>query len=360
MALLAAAASARAAWYEDLKLSADIRYRFEYIEEEGKHDRERDRIRVRLGVAGPLGDEASFGIRLTTAESKNGVGDPISGNQSLKDFESKKGVFFDLAYFDWKPAALPGLKLTAGKMSNPFIRVNDYLWDNDYTPEGLALNWSVGEDIRVIANAGYHWIQERSGDDDSMMLGGQIAFVAALGGGASLTVGGSLYTFTETKGRPVFDWQNSNNAYGNSTYAVVDGAATNPVYATDFRTAEGFAALTLDVGVPVTVFGSYAVNTEADRDDTGYSAGVKIGQLKAPGSVMGGYDYRWLEKDVTPGAFADSDSFGGGTDARGHKLHVAVQVLKNVQASVSLFLDEKKLSDPRDYTRLQVDLMAKF
>ncbi len=364
MTILAAMASgvplAHAAWFDNTEVKGDLRYRGEYIDEEGKDDRYRERIRARLGVSSKVNDEVKLALQLTTAESKNGEGDPISGNQSLKNFGTRKGIFFDQAYFDWKPAALPGLTLSAGKTKNPFFAVGDYLWDSDYNPEGLGLNYAVGGDVQLLANGGYHWIQERSADDDSMMYGGQLALNIKAGDMTAITFGGSYYGFTETDGAQVFDWQSSNNGYGNGTRNVVDGTTTNKVYANGFGTAEGFVQVAFDLGIPVTVFGSYSVNGEADDDDTGYMAGIKLGQAKEPGSFEFGYDYRKLEKNVFPGAFTDSDSFGGGTDAQGHRFKAAYQILKNFQSAVTFFLNEKKLADSHDYNRLQVDLIAKF
>lgn len=360
VAAFAVGTAARAAWYEEMKASADVRYRFEYIDEDGKDSRQRDRIRARLEVTAPVNKAVTLGLRLTTSEEANGEGDPLSGNTTLSNLGTKKGIFFDLAYVEWTPAVVPGLGVVAGKMSNPFLCVGDYLWDHDYTPEGIAARWSLGDEWKVRAAAAYHWIQERPADDDSMMLGGQLALVAPVADKASLTLGGSLFGFTELEGRPVLDWKDQNRPLGNHTRARIVDSQTNQVYATGFTTAEGFASLELDVGVPVVLFGSAAVNTDADEDNTGWMAGIKVGRLSRPGSVQLSYDYRRLEADVSPGAFTDSDSFDGGTDAQGHKFQVVVQAIKNVQAAVTYFHDEKHLDDPRDYHRLQVGFMARF
>ena len=96
------------------------------INEEGKDNRQRDRIRARFGVFPRVNSEVDVGIQLSTDEaSKVGVGDPISGNQTLTDEGSKKGVYLDLAYFDWHPELLKGFSLQAGKTKNPFIQVAD-------------------------------------------------------------------------------------------------------------------------------------------------------------------------------------------------------------------------------------------
>ena len=61
--------------------------------------------------------------------------------------------------------------------------------------------------------------------------------------------------------------------------------------------------------------------------------------------------------------FTDSDRWGGGTDGRGHKVYGKYQIMKNLQAGVAYFVDEKTISAPaktKDYDRLQVDLVASF
>ncbi|MCX7819778.1 MAG: putative porin [Kiritimatiellae bacterium] len=355
-----AAASTRAAWYDSIQPSADLRYRIEYIDEQHKEPRQSDRVRARVGFTAPAHEEVTLGLRLTTAEQVNGEGDPISGNKALSNFGTKKGIFLDLAYLEWTPSKIPGLKLTGGKMINPFLCVGDYLWDMDYTPEGIAANWSLGEQWKLLANAAYHWIQERPADEDSKMLGGQLALSGPVAEPITVTAGGTVYGFTEMQDRPVLDWRQQNRPYGNTTRTRLNGTQSNQVYATGFTTVEGFALVKWDSSVPVAAFAAAAVNTETDEHNTGWMAGVRIGRLAKPGSIQLGYDYRRLEADVSPGAFADSDSFGGGTDAQGHRLQLAVQLLKNVQGAITYYLNEKHLADPHDYHRLQVDFMAKF
>ena len=56
----------------------------------------------------------------------------------------------------------------------------------------------------------------------------------------------------------------------------------------------------------------------------------------------------------------DSDSWGGGTDGKGHRLSAKYQILKNWQAGVTYFINDKKIDDSTEYKRLQIDLVAKF
>ena len=44
----------------------------------------------------------------------------------------------------------------------------------------------------------------------------------------------------------------------------------------EYSIAEAFVKLGLNVGVPLAIYGDYAVNTEADKDDTGYLFGLTL------------------------------------------------------------------------------------
>jgi hypothetical protein len=356
--------SALGEWYDDGKIKGDMRYRFENIQQEGSANRNRDRIRARIGYYSRVNSDVDVGFGLTTDEAVNGLGEPISGNQTLGAQDTKKGIYVDLAYFDWHPSVAPGLDLIGGKMKNPLITVNDYLWDGDYTPEGLALNYKVGDDVQFLANGTYQWIQERSSDDDTKLFAGQAALKFKPNSDSHITVGATYHGFQKMQGFGVQDWQGANKSYGNSTTKKVSGTTTNSLYANEYKVVEGFAeAGTAVAGQSVTVFGAYAKNTDPSDNNKGYTAGLKIGKAKDPNTFELGYDYRHLEKDVFPGFLTDSDSFGGGTDGKGHKVSLTYQILKNWQAKVSYFMDKQKIASgetENDYKRLQIDLIAKF
>ncbi len=354
---------AGAEWYDDMKVKGDVRYRFENIEEEDKPGQQRDRIRMRLGVFPRLGPEVDVGIRISTGEQKGDKESPTSGNASLTDGFSGKGLFLDLAYFNWHPKMLKGLDLVGGKMKNPFIAVGDYIWDGDVTPEGLALNYHVGKKVELLVNGGYFWVQERKEkpEDDTMMYGGQAALRFKPNSDTYIMAGVSTYLFDNMEGFDVIDWSGAKKTYGNSKKDKVNAdGSTNSVYATEFTEVEGFTKVGFKAGIPVTLFASYVVNTEADENETGYMAGLTLGKASDPKTFELGYNYRYLEKDAAVGALVDSDSWGGGTDGKGHKISVKYQIAKNWQAAVSYFIDQKKIEKSTDYDRLQVDLAAKF
>ena len=119
------------------------------------------------------------------------------------------------------------------------------------------------------------------------------------------------------------------------------------------------AQIDLDTGrLPLSIFGNYIVNTEAETDgDTGFLVGFSLGKAKAPGSFAVGYNYRDLEADATVGAYADSDVFGGGTNGRGHEVALAYQLTEALQLAGTAFYSALD-PDGEDtaYTRFQLDL----
>jgi hypothetical protein len=364
MAVLLVGNAARAQeWYETMKVKGDLRYRYEDIKEEGKDNRQRDRIRARVGVFPRINKEVDAGVQLSTDESKApGNADPISGNQTLTDGGSKKGVYLDLAYFDWHPELLKGFSFQGGKTKNPFIQVApDFPIDPDFNPEGLAGKYHIGDEIEFLANAGYQWLMERSSADDTKMYAGQAAVNYKPKQDVHVMVGGTYYGFQNMEGYDVLDYKAGNSGYGNSTtLGSVSGGTTNKAYAGEYSPIEGFAEIGFKVGLPITLYGSFLQNGDADDNNQGYIGGIRIGQLADPKTFELSYDYRQLEKDAFVGFLADSDSWGGGTDGQGHKVSAKYQILKNWQAGLAYFYDQKGVEDGTDYKRLQVDLVAKF
>jgi hypothetical protein len=94
--------------------------------------RQRLRMRARFNVRGRVTDEFEWGLRLATGS----FADMISTNQTLTDFFTRKPFALDQAYVTYKPKALPGFQVQAGKFETPWTRT-ELTWDNDISPEGL-------------------------------------------------------------------------------------------------------------------------------------------------------------------------------------------------------------------------------
>ncbi|HEX8146343.1 MAG TPA: putative porin [Pyrinomonadaceae bacterium] len=99
--------------------------------------RQRLRLRARFGVRGKAGDEFEWGLRLATGS----FADVISTNTTLTDFFTRKPFALDQAYLTYKPKALPGFQVQAGKFDTPWTRT-ELTWDNDISVEGLSESYT--------------------------------------------------------------------------------------------------------------------------------------------------------------------------------------------------------------------------
>jgi hypothetical protein len=325
-----------------VRIKADLRYRYEAIDEEGREDRDRQRIRARIGIVGNVSESVELGVQFAT-----GGDDPRSTNQTLGGDGSTKSLGTDLAYAKWR--ATDGMDVIFGKMKYPWVRMPvSYFFDSDYHPEGLAVMYDTGG--MVFANA--HWLQiaERSADDDSSVWGGQLGLRGKLGGvGLSGMV--AFQDFVNVQG---FSPCYQNDCNGNT----VDGDG-NLVYDYDMAYAGG--GLSFDAGLPVGVFAGYVVNLDADEDDTGWTVGARLGRRSAPGTWELAALYQDMEKDAFYGGLVDSDFAAGNTDGRGYVLKGAYGLANNIGLVFTYFANEIDVTaDKRDYDKYQLDVSWKY
>ncbi len=99
--------------------------------------RQRLRYRIRFNVRGRIGDEFDWGLRLASGS----FADVISTNQTVTDFFTRKPIGIDQAYFTYKPKALPGFQIQAGKFDTPWTRT-ELTWDNDISVEGVSESYT--------------------------------------------------------------------------------------------------------------------------------------------------------------------------------------------------------------------------
>ena len=338
---------------DGISMKGDVRLRYENIDvDDGRDDRDRSRIRARLSLSGGITETVTAHLRIAS-----GGDDPISTNQSFDDGFSTKDFGLDRAYVDW--AVQNGLNVWAGKMKQPFNRTGDLTFDDDLSPEGGALRYSgSATDVTdVYANASVWVAEERSGGDDTTMLGVQAGVDSDASDTLSVGAGVSFYYWDNMQGFETLGGSAGNTVAG-------DGAG-GTTYVNDYEVFEVSLTLAMtpaQISVPIDVYGNYIVNNGADSGGaTGYLVGVQIGTAKAPKTWSFDYNYRDLEADATVGAFTDSDSFGGGTNGEGHRLEGRYAITDNIQSSLVLFL--QKL-DPdgadTDYTRLHADISFRF
>jgi hypothetical protein len=377
-------------WVGRFTWKGDLRYRNEDIKQElVPGDRNRDRIRARLGTVAKVNDTVTAELQLSTGETfvNGGYGDARSSNQTLTDANSRKRIWLDTAFLQWKPNA--NWTATLGKQRYPWVRpANIVFFDGDINPEGVAINWQQGAD-GLFAAAWYVQLMERNagplGGADSTMAGGQFGWRGPIGGGGRLTVAGSYYDHGAVKGYNAVQDQAlgqatgiPNQAFGNTT---ATGAACKMgltvCIADDFNIYEGLAELTFQVsGRPLTFSADYSKNNKADFGttfkglDTAFAGGVNYGRVSGFGSWEIGWTYQKIENDALYGQWVDSDFGGGSTGTQGHIFRFNYGLGRNFRFNTTYFMNDTNIDVPvtasgvtlteRKYKRLQLDVVATF
>ena len=342
-----------AEWYEKIKLKGDFRFRHELIQKEEKEDRNRWRLRFRLGINAVVTDSWSVSSRLAT-----GSDDPVSTNQSLGGGFYTKDFRLDRAYVDFHPVSVKGLNIILGKMGVPFWKVEktELIWDGDLSPGGIALKYKnkPSDAVDIFFAAGSFYVNERKEDKDAILYGGQAGIKVKPGDRVQIAVGAGYYDYENVKDYPGPFL--GTKFFGNSYYDL-DGT---DVFLYDYNIAEVLGELALKMDkLTVIVYGNYVNNTDPDTLNTGYLVGgtVKHGKDKGNFKLYG--NYRKVEKDVVIGVFTDSDFIGGGTDGKGFEFGASYGIANKVDLALTYFLN-KIGEDEVDYKRLQVDLKMKF
>ena len=338
-------------WTEKISFQGDFRYRHELIDEETKDQRNRHRIRARIGMYADITDDVKFGFQIAS-----GSDNPVSSNQTLGDGFSTKNLGINFAYFEWMPSAVDGFTVKGGKFKNPWYKPgkSELIWDSDWNPEGVTANYHADlKTTNPFVIASMLWVEEEKTDEDNLLIGGQGGIKFSFHEGKShVTVGGSYFTYTDAKGTDTF--VDAADSFGNS----LDTAG---LYANDYDIVEAFLELRINVKeIPFTFTVDYVINSGADEDNSGYLFGVRFGKVKKAGAIAGRYIYREVEKDAVLGAYTDSDFIGGGSDGKGHEVGIDVGLAKKVTASASYFINQKGIDDSKDYNRLQLDVKFKF
>ncbi len=332
-------------WADRIKLSGDMRYRAEYIDEREREVRNRHRLRLRLKATTEINDRLNVGFRLVS-----GGDNPTSANQTLDGAFTTKDFLLDQAFFDYK--LTDQLNLLGGKFSHPIYKPGktQILWDNDAIPEGMALKFAHdGWKGNLFGYA----VEENSSADDVLLFGGQLNKTFALSDSNALIAGVSYYDYQDLQGSaPLFD----GNARGNTL-------DSNGLIANDFNIFEASLEYkTKFINQPLSVFGTYVENTEADDLNSGYAVGFDLGKVTDPGTWHLNYSYMDIDADAVYALFNDSNFGNGNTDTKGHVLRGGYGLFKNTSLIFAYFSNEARKDQPNnvDYDRFQLDFMLKF
>ncbi len=164
--------SALSSAFGRIRITGDVRVRGETFIQDATQDRNRARIRVRLGLEGQLNQDFVGGLALATGSQ----GDPTTTNETLTNAFDRKTIALDKGYITYNPVAHKWFSATGGKFA--------YLWqrtsvtgDPDLNPEGFDEKLSFDIHHGVFKNVTVQAIEllynEASSGQDSYALGAQ-------------------------------------------------------------------------------------------------------------------------------------------------------------------------------------------
>lgn len=105
------------------------------------------RLRARLGFNVNVDPSLTAHVALATGDDS----EPVSTNQVLGGYLSKKDIWLDRAYVDYRP--VPGAHILAGRMVNPF-QLSELVWDEDINLDGVAATYSSNFGSAFYASVG--------------------------------------------------------------------------------------------------------------------------------------------------------------------------------------------------------------
>jgi hypothetical protein len=183
-------------------------------------DRQRFRIRARIGMDADLSEGFTSGFRLATGSDNS----PVSTNQTLGGSGgnfSKYSIWLDRAWLKYELKESPfehygvysHTAVKIGRFDNPFWRPTDLVWDNDVGFDGVAFQstHSLRSNLNVFAVGGAFPIfntaldfssteEVKFSSEDKYLYGGQIGVNWKVRPTIAMTFGASLFDYQNVQG----------------------------------------------------------------------------------------------------------------------------------------------------------------
>lgn len=394
-------------WVDRLKWEGDIRLRYQgdlfasdnpsplFFNAAGQNisntseDRNRFRLRARLGLNAKITPAISAGLRLATGNLQ----DPVSTNQTLGQYGNKYDFVLDRAFVKaHSDEMLPWLTVSAGRIPNPWFGT-DLVWDDDLNFEGVALhidpNAQSSKVWRPFLTVGAFPLQEIEKSDSvqaksKWLFGAQTGVEWVRDTNARAKVGLAYYDYRNISGiRNEFGLDAFNRTApqfrqkGNSVFLIDPPTFSVYALAADYKLLNLTGVVDLNVSDPVHVIVSadYVKNIGFDSakvlartgfnlepETKGYMARVGVGMptmlLKNDWQVS--LAYRHLEADAVLDAFTDSDFHLGGTNNKGFILGAQYGLAKNAWLNARWLSSDQISGLPLSIDVFQLDFNAKF
>lgn len=353
--------------------SGDLRYRSETLDIEALPNRQRDRVRARIGFSAEVGEDVSAVWRASTSDGL----DPRAANTTLDQLGKRKTIGIDLAYLRWRPGgADSSWQVTAGKMLAPWRMTPGFFFDTDVNPEGLAIAWQQAAG-GPFASVYYLSLLERRTARDSSIWGAQLGWR-----GQATTVAMAYFDYQTVQGYDPFLDRNPAAAFGNSLVRGVScRAGVADCLAQDFDVLQGLVDYRGELasalgGWPIRLHAEYALNLgyeSASRAATGavaargagdeaFSLGITLGETQTAGGWQWGLVYQDVERDALFAPWLDADFASGFSASSGWVWRLGYALTPRWQLNASWFDTERVLEGGADIReqRLHLDVNTRF
>lgn len=344
-----------------LSVSADVRLRYENDWDSHtatgalRPDRERGRLRVRLGAAYKLSDQWSVGTRFRTGSHHSQQSPHLTFTANDGPNDDLEGSF-DRYFVQFKDGPV---LVWAGRNSTPFWQQNELFWDEDITPTGVAAAVESRHGAGTLTSSfGAFALPDGATRLNGRLLGGQLKYTVPLKP-AQLTVAAGLHSFDGESGARFLRNRNGARDY---LVGVLSVQWSAPL---DSRPL----ALGVDVMENLQDYSAADVApfpATQTSETSGLVLSAQYGQLKQTRDWLIGYYYAHLETFAVNAAYAQDDwaRFGNGpqsdlTDIKGHEFRAAYAVSKNINVMARLFLVDA-ITSSQDAKRFRLDLNWKL
>jgi hypothetical protein len=374
-------------------------------------DRFRERVRLRFNVEAKLNDQIRGGFSLASGD----LNSPISTNQTLNQYDTRKPIAIDRMYATYTPSWFKPLTLTGGKFTYPWFNT-ELVWDKDLNPEGAGETLSFNVRTPVLKNISVVGFQlpfaenKRTATNNksfynTMVYGEQLQTSWQLGERVRLNAYESFYDWkyadsvafsllTANSASPddsllaLSNTGESNSIATVTTTNAITGAKTitSAQFASKFAVLDSLAEI--DVAMrsarwPLTFIGDFAQNTLACANVKnipsaavfsapcdpharhGYWLEASIGRTQKKGDWQFGYTRMMIQREAVIGAFNYSEIFPT-SNVEIHRPEILYQLFDNVTLQLNGLFGRPLVTagSPAPaqplWERLQFDMTYKF
>lgn len=347
--------------HPNLSVSADLRVRYESDWDSHtatgtpRIDRERGRLRARLGATYKFAPAWSVGARFRTGNHQSQQSPHLTFTANDGPSDDLEGSF-DRYFVQYKEGAVTAW---GGRNASPFWQQNEHFWDEDVTPTGVAATFDSKQGTGTLTSAlGAFALPDGATRLHGQLVGGQVKYTAPIKP-AQFTVAAGLYSFDGDSGARYLRNRNGERDY---LVGVLSAQWSTPVngrpVAFGVDVMENFEDYS---AADVAPFPAKAAN-----DTTGFVLSVQLGQLKQAKDWQFAYLYAHVETLAVNASYSQDDwaRFGNGpqsdvSDYKGHEFRAAYALSKNFNLMARLFLVEA-ISTQQDGKRFRLDLNWKL